>query len=67
MDLPEIKPLFLILFIISLSWGMVWKGIGLWKAGRNNQSVWFILIFVFNTLGILPIVYLLFFQKNEEE
>jgi Family of unknown function (DUF5652) len=46
-------------------WEIVWKAIGLWKTGRNNQPVWFIAILIFNTLGILPIVYLVFFQKNK--
>jgi methionyl-tRNA synthetase len=43
---------------------MVWKGIGLWKAGRNAQLGWFVCIFIFNTVGILPIVYVKFFQKK---
>jgi hypothetical protein len=46
-------------------WDMVWKGIGLWKAGRNKQLKWFIAIFLLNTAGILPIVYLKFFQKKK--
>jgi methionyl-tRNA synthetase len=45
-------------------WDAVWKGIALWKSGRNNQLVWFIAILIANTVGILPIVYLLFFQKK---
>ncbi len=45
-------------------WEAVWKGIALWKCGRNRQIVWFICIFIFNTVGILPIVYLLFFQRK---
>lgn len=42
----------------------VLKGIALWKAGRNNQKYWFIALFLLNTVGILPVVYLLFFQKK---
>jgi methionyl-tRNA synthetase len=45
---------------------MVWKAIGLWKAGTKKQLAWFICIFIFNTLGILPIIYLAFFQKKEK-
>ncbi len=45
-------------------WEAVWKGVGLWKAGRNNQPWWFVPIFIFNTLGILPIVYIFFFQRK---
>jgi len=47
-----------------LGWSLIWKGIALWKAGRNNQSPWFITLLLLNTAGILPILYLLFFQKQ---
>ncbi|MEA3355306.1 MAG: DUF5652 family protein [Patescibacteria group bacterium] len=45
-----------------LSWSLIWKGIALWKTGRNNQLNWFIALLIFNTAGLLPILYLLFFQ-----
>ncbi|OYT40731.1 hypothetical protein B6U80_02425 [Candidatus Pacearchaeota archaeon ex4484_26] len=51
-------------FWIIVFWSAIWKGIALWKSGRNNQLVWFICLFIFNTLGILPIIYLLFFQPK---
>ena len=43
-------------------WTLIWKGIGLWKSGRNNQLPWFIAMLVLNTAGILPIIYLVWFQ-----
>jgi len=45
-------------------WELIWKGIALWRCGRNNQPDWFIAILVLNTMGILPIVYLKFYQKK---
>ncbi|PJC45371.1 hypothetical protein CO037_01875 [Candidatus Pacearchaeota archaeon CG_4_9_14_0_2_um_filter_30_8] len=57
----------LLLFIILIIWEAVWKGIGLWKSGRNNQISWFVCILIFNTIGILPIVYLIWFQKNKKK
>jgi len=42
---------------------VILKGMALWKAGRNNQSYWFVALLVFNTAGILPLIYILFFQK----
>ena len=45
-------------------WELAWKAIAMWKAAGNKQLAWFIVILVFNTLGILPIVYILFFQKK---
>lgn len=48
------------------TWELVWKGLALWRAARRNENGWFIAILVLNTLGILPIIYLLIKpeQKN---
>jgi methionyl-tRNA synthetase len=46
-------------------WDAVWKGIGLWKSGYNRQLGWFIAIFIVNSMGILPIIYLAFFQRGQ--
>ena len=53
-----------VVLVILMIWEAVWKGIGMWKAARNNQLAWFVCILIFNTIGILPIVYLLWFQKK---
>lgn len=51
--------------IIALAiWEGVWKLIGLWKAGRNNELAWFICIALINTLGVLPIVYIILQRKK---
>ncbi|MDD2476511.1 MAG: DUF5652 family protein [Dysgonamonadaceae bacterium] len=50
--------------IILIIWEAVWKLIAMWKAGRNNHLAWFIIIAIINTVGILPIIYLLM-QKNK--
>ena len=47
------------LIIILAIWDSVWKAIAMWKAGRNNHLAWFICLFIFNTVGILPIIYIL--------
>jgi len=52
------------IFIILGIWEAVWKGLALWKASQNRQRNWFIAILVINTIGILPIIYLKFFQKK---
>jgi len=45
-------------------WTLPWKGVALWKSAKNGQLVWFIALLVLNTLAILEIVYLAFFQKK---
>lgn len=57
--------LFVTLIIIVAIWDGVWKLIALWKSARHGQLAWFICLAIFNTAGILPILYILFFQKKE--
>lgn len=53
-------------WILLLSvWESVWKAIALWKAAKNNQLTWYVCILVFNTVGILPILYIKFFQNKK--
>jgi len=60
--LTQIPPV--ILFVLFL-WSLLWKGIALWKASRNEQRNWFIVMLVVNTIGILEITYLFFFVKKK--
>ena len=55
-----------ILILLAL-WDGVWKVIGMWKSARHNQLAWFVCLALFNTLGILPIVYLAFCQKDRNQ
>jgi hypothetical protein len=58
--------MFWLLVLLAVVWEMAWKGVALWRAGRNAHLVWFICLFIFNTLGILPIIYIFAFSKEEE-
>ncbi len=51
------------LLVVVLVWSLVWKFIALWKSARNSHIVWFIVLAVFNTAGILPILYIFVFSK----
>lgn len=55
------------LIIILALWDTVWKLIGMWRAGRNNDLAWFICIAIFNTLGILPIIYILMDNNRRDD
>lgn len=46
-------------------WTIVWKGLALWKAARNDERYWYIALLVLNTAGILEILYLFFFAKEK--
>ena len=51
------------LIAIILIWSMGWKLLALWKSARKNHLVWFIVMAVINTVGILPILYIFVFSK----
>ena len=55
-----------ILFTPLLIWAIAWKGLALWKCGRNTQLYWFIALLILNTLGILEIIYFFWFQKKRK-
>ena len=55
---------FFVIISFLVLWEMVWKIIAMWKSARNNHLAWFICIVIFNTAGILPIVYILM-HKNK--
>ena len=65
---PYFPNLIVMLVVTSLIivWELVWKGIALWRAGRNAHLAWVICLFIFNTLGILPIIYIFGFSKKRE-
>ncbi len=50
--------------IVAIVWEIVLKGFGLWHAARCSQKWWFVAMLIFNTLGILPIVYLIWFRTD---
>lgn len=47
-----------------IAWGVLWKALALWHAARNNQLAWYIILVIVNTVGILEIIYLLFFRRK---
>ena len=54
----------LIVSIIVAAVVLVLKGFALWYSARREQKVWFIVLLVVNTLGILDLVYIIFIAKK---
>ena len=63
---PQFTAIFIACICFFVIWDIVWKGLALWKAARNHHIVWFVCIIIFNTVGILPIVYLLLNRSKKE-
>ncbi|MGV8142157.1 MAG: DUF5652 family protein [Candidatus Pacearchaeota archaeon] len=51
------------LLAIILTWTLAWKGLALWKAAKKNSSLWFVVLLVINTIGILEILYYFLFSE----
>lgn len=53
-----------IIYVLTI-WILIWKGIALWRAAQHHQRNWFIaMLIIYNTLGILELVYLFRFAKK---
>ena len=46
---------------------IVFKGIALWRAARNNHLEWYIALLLINSAGILPLIYLLAIDKRAKK
>ena len=55
-DGPEIA--FMVLIGALLVWTLFWKGASMWHAARRHEGVWFVILLLFNTVGILDMIYL---------
>lgn len=65
-NLFEMCKWFIPVIVVIAIWDSVWKVIGMWKSARNSHLAWFICIAIFNTIGILPIIYILLHKKKKE-
>jgi hypothetical protein len=55
------------LIIIVALWDVFWKGWALWRSAQRGQKWWFVALLILNTMGILPIIYLVFFSKKKKK
>ncbi|NOS67667.1 MAG: hypothetical protein HOO67_04870 [Candidatus Peribacteraceae bacterium] len=58
MFMSQIAP-WLIVIIPFILIDLVLKALSMWRAARMNMTAWFIALFIVNSLGILPIIFLL--------
>lgn len=55
------------LLAILVLWSIIWKGIALWRAARNESKVWFVIMLIVNTVGILEIIYIFAIAGRQKE
>lgn len=52
-------------FLLLMIWSLIWKGLALWRAAHTGNKRWFVVFLIFNTVGILEIIYLYFLNKDD--
>jgi methionyl-tRNA synthetase len=50
-----------------LLWSIFWKGLALWKAARRDQPLWYIVMLLVNTIGLLEIIYIFGFAPRQRD
>lgn len=50
--------------VIFFLWSLFWKALALWKSAREGQKVWFGVLLVVNTAGLLEILYIFYFARH---
>lgn len=51
----------------AIVWSFYWKARALWSAAHRGDKLWFGVLLVVNTLGILEILYMYVFSKKKDE
>jgi len=54
------------LIFLIIIWSLFWKGLALWRAGQRGDKIWFVVLLVVNTMGILEIVYYFLIAGNNK-
>lgn len=50
---------FVKLLIPFVLFDLIIRGFALWRSARKEQNIWFIALLVVNSMGILPLIYLI--------
>lgn len=57
---PKTLQILILLSLVTLPF----KALALWKSARRERKGWFVALLVFNTFGILDIIYYFFLDQN---
>lgn len=59
---PANRPFFYLLLLADL----ILRGIALYKSARKEQKVWFVALLVINSMGLLPLAYLILDKRASQ-
>ena len=61
--IPFIEQYWWLIILISV-WSLIWKGLALWRAAKRQELIWFIVLLLVNSVGMLEIIYLLITRQK---
>jgi hypothetical protein len=56
-----------VLMFAGIIWSLAWKAWSLWLAARRGEKIWFGLLLIANTFGILDIIYIFLVAKKSDK
>lgn len=60
----DVSIIWVMAIVLAAAWEVYWKARGLWRASRNDNVGWFVVLLIVNTAGLLPIYYLVTHPEN---
>ena len=63
----SLSPIEITSLTVLIIWELFWKGLALWKAAKRNDKIWYIVLLVLNTAGLLEILYIFVFARREDK
>ena len=65
MNIP-FNPAIFFFVVVATLWTLPWKAVALWTAARKGEKIWFVILLLVNTLGILEMLYIFVFSKRKK-
>lgn len=53
-----------VLLIPVAIWSVFWMGWALWRAAKGDSKIWFVILLLVHTMGILDIIYIFLISKK---
>ena len=47
-----------LIIAVGVVWSVFWKCYSTWTAAKHNHKKWFVALIIFNTFGILDMIYI---------
>ncbi len=54
-----------VILTLIFAWSLFWKALSLWRSAKSDDKLWFIVLMVVNTVGLLEIAYIFYLSKNK--